>query len=288
MIAPAQHDKPHLDEHFIKTIQGCDFVLYAGLLDLAHQMGLKRLEVDVIQLPGPDNGMEAIAKAVAESEDGHLFIDYGDANPDNVNRMIAQHIIRMASTRAKARVLRDLTNIGMTAKEAVRKIGVTEQTYYRWRKEYGGMQISQAKCLKALEKENIRLKRLVAEKEQDIQILRETIAFESKKLLSPARRRRTVDYICQELSVSERRACTVLEILRSSHRYIPKVAEDEDALVERMYELAMLYGRYGYPPITELLQREGWKVSDSCPAALEKRRIESTAASAETETFVAQ
>jgi putative transposase len=69
---------------------------------------------------------------------------------------------------------------GMTAKEAARKIGVTEQTYYRWRKEYGGMQISQAKRLKALEKENVRLKRLVAEKELDIQILRETIAFESK------------------------------------------------------------------------------------------------------------
>ena len=48
MIAPAQYDKPHLDEHFIKTIQGRDFVLYAGLLDLAHQMGLKRLEVDII------------------------------------------------------------------------------------------------------------------------------------------------------------------------------------------------------------------------------------------------
>jgi transposase-like protein len=69
---------------------------------------------------------------------------------------------------------------GMTVKEAARKIGVAEQTYYRWRKEYGGMQISQAKRLKALEKENIRLKRLVAEKELDIQILRETIAFESK------------------------------------------------------------------------------------------------------------
>ena len=69
---------------------------------------------------------------------------------------------------------------GMTTREASRQIGVTEQTYYRWRKEYGGMQIAQAKRLKALEKENIRLKRLVAEKELDIQILRETIAYESK------------------------------------------------------------------------------------------------------------
>lgn len=69
---------------------------------------------------------------------------------------------------------------GMTAQQAARQIGVTEQTYYRWRKEYGGMQIEQAKRLKALEKENARLKNLVAEKELDIQILKEAVAFESK------------------------------------------------------------------------------------------------------------
>ena len=59
----------------------------------------------------------------------------------------------------------------MTAATAARKIGVNEQTYYRWRKEYGGMQAEQAKWLKTLEQENARLKRLVAEKELDIQIL---------------------------------------------------------------------------------------------------------------------
>ena len=68
----------------------------------------------------------------------------------------------------------------MTAQQAARKIGVTEQTYYRWRKEYGGMQVEQAKRLKALEKENALLKRLVAEKELDIQILKEAAAFASK------------------------------------------------------------------------------------------------------------
>jgi putative transposase len=69
---------------------------------------------------------------------------------------------------------------GMTAVEAARKISVSEQTYYRWRKEYGGMRVEQAKRLKLLEKENARLKCMVAEKELDIQILRETLAFESK------------------------------------------------------------------------------------------------------------
>jgi len=61
---------------------------------------------------------------------------------------------------------------GMTTRNAARQIGVTEQTYYRWRKEYGGMKVNQAKRLKLLEKENSRLKRLVAEKELDIQILK--------------------------------------------------------------------------------------------------------------------
>lgn len=81
------------------------------------------------------------------------------------------------------RMLREaevLISQGMTAAEAARQIGVVEQTYYRWRKEYGGMQVSQARRLKTLEKENLLLKRLVAEKELDIQILRETLALESK------------------------------------------------------------------------------------------------------------
>ena len=53
------------------------------------------------------------------------------------------------------------------------KIGVTEQTYYRWRKEYGGLRTDQAKRLKTLEKENARLKRLLADAELDKAILKE-------------------------------------------------------------------------------------------------------------------
>jgi putative transposase len=60
-----------------------------------------------------------------------------------------------------------------TVTEACKKIGVTQQTYYRWRKEYGGLRMDQAKRLKDLEKENARLKKLVAEAELDKAILRE-------------------------------------------------------------------------------------------------------------------
>jgi transposase-like protein len=62
---------------------------------------------------------------------------------------------------------------GLTVLHACRKIGVTEQTYYRWRKEYGGVRTDQLKRLKALEKENARLKRLLAEAELDKAILKE-------------------------------------------------------------------------------------------------------------------
>jgi putative transposase len=54
-----------------------------------------------------------------------------------------------------------------------KKLGITPNTYYRWRKEYGGLRIDQAKRLKELERENTRLKKIVADKELDIAILRE-------------------------------------------------------------------------------------------------------------------
>ena len=62
---------------------------------------------------------------------------------------------------------------GLTVGKTARKIGVTEQTYYRWRREYGGMRIEQLKRLKELEKENSRLKRLVVDLSLDNAILKE-------------------------------------------------------------------------------------------------------------------
>jgi len=73
----------------------------------------------------------------------------------------------------KLREAEILLNQGSTVGEASRKISVTEQTYYRWRKEYGGLRIEQAKKLKDLEKENTRLKKLVADISLDNAILKE-------------------------------------------------------------------------------------------------------------------
>ncbi len=73
----------------------------------------------------------------------------------------------------KLREVELLVNQGSTIGMASKKIGVTEQTYYRWRKEYGGMRIEQAKRLQELEKENTQLKKLVADLSLDNAILKE-------------------------------------------------------------------------------------------------------------------
>src|ERR671915_356955 len=80
--------------------QGKRFVLYAGLLEV----------------PSAENGDVAIVRAVVRMEEGK-FSGIGDAGPQNVGRMIAPHLIRMAETRAKARALRDAINVGVTAFE---------------------------------------------------------------------------------------------------------------------------------------------------------------------------
>jgi transposase-like protein len=73
----------------------------------------------------------------------------------------------------KLREAEVLQSKGATVIEACRQIGVTEQTFYRWRKEYGGLRVDQARRLKELERENSRLKKLVAEQALDIEILKE-------------------------------------------------------------------------------------------------------------------
>ena len=70
-----------------------------------------------------------------------------------------------------------------------------------------------------------------------------------------------MNHVCQQLSVSERRACKVLGQPRSTQRLIPYVPDDEPFLVSRIIELAERFGRYGYRRMTGLLREEGWKVN---------------------------
>jgi hypothetical protein len=108
-------------DRFVKRLQGKDFILYGGLLELAKQRGLKRIHTKIVQIPTKENGMYAVVEAQIETEDG-VFEEVGDASPESVNRQIAPHILRMASTRAKARAMRDAVGIDMVALEELSEV----------------------------------------------------------------------------------------------------------------------------------------------------------------------
>jgi len=79
--------------------------------------------------------------------------------------------------------------------------------------------------------------------------------------LSPARRRRCIDQLRRELPVSERRICRVLGQHRSTHRKVPRGADDEQRLTDDIIALAKQYGRYGYRRVAALLRDAGWTVN---------------------------
>ncbi|MFQ5668826.1 MAG: IS3 family transposase [Candidatus Binatia bacterium] len=149
---------------------------------------------------------------------------------------------------------------GMTIGQACQKLEISEQTFHRWRNQYGGMKANDAKRLKELEIENRRLKKAVADLTLDKQILEEAA---KGKLVSPARRREAVSKVRRTLvrQVSERRACQVLDQPRSTQRYTVRERDDERPLVEGMHALVRGHPRFGYRRIWALLRDDGWRVN---------------------------
>lgn len=110
-------------KEFLVTRQGKQFALYAGLLDLAHDNGLKSIITTLVQIPTQDNGNTAIASATVCMEGDKVFTGIGDASPKNVAPAMQTCLIRMAETRAKSRALRDAVNIGVAAVEELGQDG---------------------------------------------------------------------------------------------------------------------------------------------------------------------
>lgn len=109
-----------MKKEFTIDRQGKTFVLYAGLLDLAHERGLISITTDIVQVPSEANNRVAICTATVTLEkDGVVrsFTGIGDAAPNNVAPAMQTALIRMSETRAKARALRDAVNVGASALE---------------------------------------------------------------------------------------------------------------------------------------------------------------------------
>ncbi|WP_241215107.1 IS3 family transposase [Sphingomonas sp. S-NIH.Pt15_0812] len=142
---------------------------------------------------------------------------------------------------------------GMKTADVCRKHGISSATLYAWKAKYGGMDVSQARKLKVLEDENARLKRLLADAMLDNAVLKEAVA---KKLVRPAAQRKAVGHARQLFGISERRACTIFSVDRTSMRYAHRRSDDGD-LRSRLREIAAERRRFGYRRLGIMLAREG-------------------------------
>jgi putative transposase len=95
---------------------------------------------------------------------------------------------------------------GLGAAELCRKHGISDATFYKWRSRFGGMEVSDAKRLRALEEENGKLKRLLADAMLDVSTLREMLG----KLLTPGSRRAAVSWAIEKRDYPQRRACALV------------------------------------------------------------------------------
>ncbi|WP_338531004.1 IS3 family transposase [Nitratireductor thuwali] len=142
---------------------------------------------------------------------------------------------------------------GAKVADVCRKHGISDATFYNWKAKYGGMDVSDAKRLKALEEENARLKKLLAEQMLDAAALRELL---NKKMVGPAAKRDAVAHLRSAMGLSERRACTIIGADRKMIRY-SSCRRPETELRGRLRELANERRRFGYRRLFILLRREG-------------------------------
>ncbi|WP_264812693.1 IS3 family transposase, partial [Acetobacter oeni] len=142
---------------------------------------------------------------------------------------------------------------GLKVSDLCRKHGISDATFYKWKTRYGGLEVSEAKRLKALEDENSRLKRLLADAMLDNAALKEIVG---KKVVTPVAKRQAVRHIQEALDLSERRACALVGLARRVARYVSTRADDA-ALRQRLRDMASQRRRFGYRRLGYLLAREG-------------------------------
>ncbi|MBK8158767.1 MAG: IS3 family transposase [Rhodospirillaceae bacterium] len=142
---------------------------------------------------------------------------------------------------------------GAKTADLARKHGVSEATLYNWKAKFGGLDVSEAKRLRALEDENGKLKRLLADSMLDASALRELLG---KKMVRPAAKREAVAFLKGRFQISERRACSVIAADRKMIRYCSR-RPPEPALRARLRDLANERRRFGYRRLFILLRQEG-------------------------------
>jgi putative transposase len=137
--------------------------------------------------------------------------------------------------------------------EVAKKHGVSEQTVYLWRKRYGQFDTADVRQMRSLQQENAELKKLLAERDLEIEVMKEVTR---KKVLSAPARRVLVPTMVAR-GISARRACELLSVPRSTLGYVATKAAKDAPAIERMKHYAAMYPCFGYRRIHVNLAREG-------------------------------
>ncbi|MDA0652717.1 MAG: IS3 family transposase, partial [Proteobacteria bacterium] len=146
---------------------------------------------------------------------------------------------------------------GTPVAEICRKAGISQATYFNWKKKYAGLMPSEMRRLRELEQENARLKRIVADLSLDKEMLQDVI---KRKPLRPGRKRTLVDAMRSEWMISIRRACAVIQFDPKTYRYQSR-RPGQAALEQRIREICQTRVRFGYRRVHVLLRREGWMIN---------------------------
>jgi transposase-like protein len=161
------------------------------------------------------------------------------------------------TTEDKIRILRD-ADTGKSVLDVCREHNISEVSFHRWKRQFGQMEISEARRLKDLERENGELKKMLASS-----IAEKPCAGGSmrKKMVSPGHRKQVAKEVVEVGMCSGRAACRFLHLSRSTYWYQDRMpTAREQQLVMRLKELSDKHSRYGYRRIAALLRREGWSV----------------------------
>ena len=147
-------------------------------------------------------------------------------------------------------ILREADTGDKTIVELCRAHGISDVTFYAWRRKFGQMSETAVRRLRELEKDNVRLKRLLAERDLEVDVLKE---FLQKRVATVPERRQAVGFLVQR-KISRRRACDLTGV---SRRWLAYQAKGEDmALVRLLCGMARRYPRYGYRMLHQLAQRQ--------------------------------
>ncbi|EBM5748913.1 IS3 family transposase [Salmonella enterica] len=163
--------------------------------------------------------------------------------------------------------------IGTRVGEVCRKMGISEATFYNWKKKFAGPGVTELRRLRQLEDENQRLKKLGAELSLDKEMLQEVL---KPKVLRSAQKRQAVTFLLEAYRISVRRGCGLLMQSRTVYHWQSR--RDDRAITLRIREIAETRIRYGCPRIHIQLRREGWLVNRKkthriyCPEGLNLRR----------------